>query len=368
MILELKGKGLICDVYYLSPQRLTSLIADASSKEVGISHLISQYCDYHNPIARGFYADNNDTTCTLTIDKGEPVTVQMCDYESWNQILDVHSEAKTYDQLQELFYDDEFLVERFTVETPEPDPGQICILAYTEFSQGTSTTYLNGEFSDELKGLRFKVKSVDCDGKFVRDATYTSDFSDQYNGAELAILGIKYCEKSIEIGSPKFNNSITKVWLYKFNKDAQCHELDYFESKKLKWLTSTKDQSSIKISTITVLRVEKPCFIEIFKKTIYGIEVYVKRAAFDAWNDVELNIPIQTDLPPSGQPFSIKDLVIDMNILKISTESTVQYTILGEVPINVKSKIDENIKTDSFAKEWEKIEEDYIIQYYTRPD
>ena len=46
-----------------------------------------------------------------------------------------------------------------------------------------------------------------------------------------------------------------------------------------------------------------PCSIEKYKKDFDGVEVEVHREAFDDWNDLELTVPDDVELPESVVTF-----------------------------------------------------------------
>ena len=53
---------------------------------------------------------------------------------------------------------------------------------------------------------------------------------------------------------------------------------------------------------------------------------------FDDWHEVELTIPSTVTLPESESGyFSTKELAIDVNILDVSEDTSVQYTILTDI-------------------------------------
>jgi hypothetical protein len=55
MILKLEGKGIVCNVYYVASDKFSDLTAEAESKSLGLSSLVTKYCDWHAPVARGFF-------------------------------------------------------------------------------------------------------------------------------------------------------------------------------------------------------------------------------------------------------------------------------------------------------------------------
>jgi hypothetical protein len=52
MIIELEGKGIVCEVYYLTEDKFSALTPAAESKGVALSILIKEYCDCHIPVSQ----------------------------------------------------------------------------------------------------------------------------------------------------------------------------------------------------------------------------------------------------------------------------------------------------------------------------
>jgi len=236
MILKLEGKGIVCDVYYVASDKFSDLIVEAETKSLGLSSLVTKYCDWHAPVARGFFSDNSDTTCSFIKETGELNSLSMDDYELWEKILDEKNDDLDF-----------FTMQSFN-ESPEPTESKTCLVVYSEFEHGASATSLPIDAKDSLKGFRFITQSVDCEG-FIRRVTYMENIvgSEEYNFAEAAIMGIEFNGQNFEIASPKFEKSRTRIWLYKFDDKANRHQLDFIESKKIKWLSASDDQSTIRI-------------------------------------------------------------------------------------------------------------------------
>ena len=115
-----------------------------------------------------------------------------------------------------------------------------------------------------------------------------------------------------------------------------------------------------------ILKADSPLALEYYKKKFNDIEVEVRREAFDDWNEVELTIPSNITLPESGSDyFSTKELGINTNIIDVSENTSIQYTILTEIDDDLKEIIDEKYgSNDSFSDEWELFKKDYQINYY----
>jgi len=87
MILKLEGKGIVCDVCYVSSDKFSDLTAEAKTKSLGLSSLITKYCDWHASVARGFFSDSPDTTCSFIKDTGALSSLTIGDSESWKKFL-----------------------------------------------------------------------------------------------------------------------------------------------------------------------------------------------------------------------------------------------------------------------------------------
>ena len=81
---------------------------------------------------------------------------------------------------------------------------------------------------------------------------------------------------------------------------------------------------------------------------------------------IEAVFPSNITLPGSGSDyFSTKELGINTNIIDVSENTSIQYTILTEIEDDLKEIIDEKYgSNDSFSDEWELFKKDYQINYY----
>jgi len=245
MVIELEGKGIVCDVYYLAEDKFLALTTDAADKNVGLISLITEYCDCHIPVSRGFFADNPDTTCKFIRDSGETTSVAMNEVGLLDELLNGKEKSDIPEDSDGLDY---FTVRSYG-EYPEPTKNQVCLVAYSEFEYGKSATSLPIDSTDSLKGLRFITKSVDCEG-FVCHATYYENIvgSEEYNEAEQAIMAIEFHSQQFWITTPTYERARNRVWLYKFDENEQSHQLDFVGSKKIRWLSASDDQSKTRIN------------------------------------------------------------------------------------------------------------------------
>jgi len=116
-----------------------------------------------------------------------------------------------------------------------------------------------------------------------------------------------------------------------------------------------------------LIKIYNPLVLKYYKKKINNIMVKVRRESFDDWNIVELTIPSTVTLSDSGSGyFSTKELGIKVNILNVSENTTVQYTILTDIDDNLREIIDEKYgSNDSFNDDWKLYKTDYQIDFYT---
>lgn len=112
-----------------------------------------------------------------------------------------------------------------------------------------------------------------------------------------------------------------------------------------------------------------PCSIEKYKKDFDGVEVEVHREAFDDWNDLELTVPDDVELPESGVSFSLYALGIEYDIEDISSGSHIQTTVITDIDDEeIEEAIDEHEANDDWEEEWELTGHDYIINRYELRD
>ena len=52
MFIKLSGKGVICDVFYISEWKFDQIVSESGGE--GIGSLIREYCDKHFIVSRGF--------------------------------------------------------------------------------------------------------------------------------------------------------------------------------------------------------------------------------------------------------------------------------------------------------------------------
>ena len=115
-----------------------------------------------------------------------------------------------------------------------------------------------------------------------------------------------------------------------------------------------------------LLKVKSPLKLEYYKKKINDIEVEVRREL--AWS--RTHHPINCSFAWVWERlFSTKELGIDVNILDVSEDISVQYTILTDIDDDLRDMIDEEYgSSDIFNEEWQLYKNDYQIDFYTAQD
>lgn len=114
-----------------------------------------------------------------------------------------------------------------------------------------------------------------------------------------------------------------------------------------------------------IIKAISPCAVSKYKKDFDRIEVEVHREVFDDWNEVELSIPDNVELPKSGRQFSTKAMGIEHNVLEISDDSHIQIRVITEInDEEIEETINEHEEEDDWEDEWELVGVDYIISEY----
>ena len=118
-----------------------------------------------------------------------------------------------------------------------------------------------------------------------------------------------------------------------------------------------------------LIKANGPCSIEKYKKDFDGVELEVHRQAFDDWNDLELTVPDDVELPASGVGFSPDALGIEYDIEDISNDSHVQASIITAIDDEeIEEAIDEHEANDDWEEEWDLIGRDFMIYDYELRD
>ena len=264
--------------------------------------------------------------------------------------------------VQESFFED---LQTVVSDYSDPTEDQVAIVTYVKFEDGFSETHLDCDDEKFPEDFRIKCYDVDRVG-FIAQYTYQEAIvgSEEYGYSEHAILVFQLNGLEVDVSPPTFTQSLSRTWLYKFNADEQEHELDFSGSSSFVWdYPKGANQKTIIKKTIS-MRVDDALAIELYKKTIDGVEVVVRLEGIDAWNDITLTIPQDSKLPANGQQFSTADLNFEVSIEDISPQCSIQYTILTEVSPEIEEQIETYGEDDNWADEWEHIGSDYIIQSY----
>ena len=145
---------------------------------------------------------------------------------------------------------------------------------------------------------------------FIAQYTYQEAIvgSEEYGYSEHAILAFQLNGLEFDVSPPTFTQSLSRTWLYKFNADEQEHELDFSGSSSFVWDSLKEANQKTIIKKTISMRVDDALAIELYKKTIDGVEVVVRRESTDDWNDITLTLPQDSKLPANGQQFPTADL------------------------------------------------------------
>ena len=358
MILELSGKGIICEVFYLSEIDFDRFVAEFG--ETGIEAQIRQGCDHHFEISRGFFFDGNHVT-TLKMPNAEAVILDS--QSAWKSVL---PNTHAYSTVVESDSDEEICdVDHSYPAFPDPDSEQVCLVVYTEFEEGCASTRFEGLGHQLPEDFRIKCFSVDCGG-FVSTVTYDETIvgSEEYGCAEYAIMSFQVQGHDIPVALPEFKTSRSRQWLYRYDSEDQHHVMDYFGSKSFQWSGSATSSQGFVVRKTIRMRVEQPIAVELYRRMIDGTEVVVRLESVDAWNDIELSIPIDSELPPAGRRFSTSASDFHFNILDISPQSLgTSVSGITDLTPTIRLRVEEALDNDCW-NEWEFIGTDYEIQNY----
>ena len=169
MIIEVVGKGIVCDVFYVAATEFDRIVSEYG--ETGIESKIRENCDESISVSRGFFFDGvynypiklKFPNHEILIDCGEQnqATIE----ESWRKALpETHPFAESDDWYETLGINPD-------VVFPDPTEDQVAIVAYTGFEDGVSVTEI--EYSLDRLPDDFRIKCFDVDSYgFVGEITY----------------------------------------------------------------------------------------------------------------------------------------------------------------------------------------------------
>lgn len=234
MIIEIVGKGIVCDVFYIATTEFDRIVSECG--ETGIESKIRENCDESISVSRGFFFDGvynypiklKFPNHEILIDCGEQN--QAAIEESWRKALPkTHPFAESDDWYETLGINP-------NVVFPDPTEDQVAIVAYTEFEDGVSETEI--EYSLDRLPDDFRIKCFDVDSYgFVGEITYCDAVvgTEEYGYAESAIMAFYLNGKEMEVASPSFSRFRAREWLYRYDPETGKHSMDFFGSKGFVW-------------------------------------------------------------------------------------------------------------------------------------
>lgn len=234
MIIEIVGKGIVCDVFYVATTEFDRIVSECG--ETGIESKIRENCDESISVSRGFFFDGvynypiklKFPNHEILIDCGEQN--QAAIEESWRKALPkTHPFAESDDWYETLGINP-------NVVFPDPTEDQVAIVAYTEFEDGVSETEI--EYSLDRLPDDFRIKCFDVDSYgFVGEITYCDAVvgTEEYGYAESAIMAFYLNGKEMEVASPSFSRFRAREWLYRYDPETGKHSMDFFGSKRFVW-------------------------------------------------------------------------------------------------------------------------------------
>ena len=234
MIIEIVGKGIVCDVFYVATTEFDRIVSEYG--ETGIESKIRENCDESISVSRGFFFDGVNNypiklkfpNHEILIDCGEQnqATIE----ESWRKALPkTHPFAESDDWYETLGINPD-------VVFPDPTEDQVAIVAYTEFEDGVSVTEI--EYSLDLLPDDFRIKCFDVDSYgFVGEITYCDAVvgTEEYGYAESAIMAFHLNGKETVVAPPSFSRFRAREWLYRYEPETGKHSMDFFGSKGFVW-------------------------------------------------------------------------------------------------------------------------------------
>lgn len=125
-----------------------------------------------------------------------------------------------------------------TIDFPtgrSPDIGQVAIVYYEEFQHGILKTEFTVAKKIGLENIRFWCAHNDCDDDFVKVSTYyeTTVGGEEYDHAEIALLGMDVDGKNMPIKLPIYEEYRSRAWVYSYDEADDKFVMDYLQSKRL---------------------------------------------------------------------------------------------------------------------------------------
>ena len=236
MQIELKGKGVICDVYFIDAGEFEHMQeqarihhAIAGSEDDGplllSHHLLATYCDEHIRVSKGFFLDDSQLTCSFLFDD-TALKLVAGDHQAWAAIKGSDNSFVTdydYDGLCETPFDN---------GTKEPAENHLCVLVYTDVEDGSVTLEAEIPEGESIESLTFICNPVDCGGA-IGEMTYQQGIvgAETTNEGEYAILGVQVGSSVLDISLPTCEDATTRIQIFSYNEDSSTHEFDWALSK-----------------------------------------------------------------------------------------------------------------------------------------
>ena len=234
MIIEITGKGIVCDVFYVAATEFDRIVSEYG--EIGIESKIKECCDESISVSRGFFFDGvynypiklKFPNHEISIDCRQQTQAEV--EGSWRKALpETHPFAESDDWCQTLVINSDVIF-------PDPTEDQVAIVAYTEFEDGVSETEIEYSLDQLPEDFRIKCFDVDAYG-LVGEITYGDAVvgTEEYGYAESAITAFLIDGRETEVSYPSFSQFRAREWLYRYDPEMGKHSMDFFGSKGFVW-------------------------------------------------------------------------------------------------------------------------------------
>ena len=236
MKLEMSGKGVVCNVYYIEKEKLEEISRLTSETGPGLKELLEKHSDFIINVARGFFSDSSIFDFVLHVKDGLKVT-----REIFEQTY-VDSDAEDVDELwdgssQELTG---YSIVNHARREKHITNTQVGIVEYHHFESGKISIDIDPCDEEYIKSFRLLCESVDRPGPdgqmdLATLGTYEDGVvgTEDYEHAEYAINGVQIAGKDYPLPEAKFESSHSRVWLYVYDDDEKQHTMDFFGSQGL---------------------------------------------------------------------------------------------------------------------------------------
>tara|TARA_A100000164_G_C21732711_1_gene688383 strand:+ start:72 stop:854 length:783 start_codon:yes stop_codon:yes gene_type:complete len=234
MQLVVEGGGIVCTVFFIDSMKFEEICDEASLTQVGLGDLIEKDASTDKHIvSKGYFLDRESTELYLKLGNGSRFTKQdIFNLGKQRLVLemgDMDSEDILWHEVMESIASIDFPGGR------SPDIGQVAIVYYEEFQHGISKTEFTVAKKMELENIRFWCANNDCDDDFVKVSTYYETIvgSEEYDHAEIALLGMDIDGKNMPIELPIYEEYRSRAWVYSYDEAEDQFVMDYLQSKRL---------------------------------------------------------------------------------------------------------------------------------------